>query len=185
VFDGELRVDGRRLAVHGWAGALERHRRGVHTVRRLWLHGIGFTGVERDTWLDLAVVRPRLGPATLPWEAGGALSLSGHRLPLGGPGHRVTVQEVDGGYRLLLPSRRATVEIRSVASAAACLVEDQGEAPHRVLTCPVADVQVRLERPHRAPVVLTAAGGGGFELDRGDEPARHLSQVARGDLTGP
>jgi hypothetical protein len=92
----------------------------------------------------------------------------------------VTVQEVDGGYRLRLPSRRATVEIRAAASATGCLVEDSGEAPHPVLTCPVADVQVRLERPHRAPVVLTAAGGGGFELDRGDEPARPPSQGARG-----
>src|SRR4051794_6431377 len=182
VFDGELRIDGERIGVHGWAGALEHHRAGEHAARRLWLHGTGFAGVERDTWLDLAVARPRLGPAPLPWVAGGALSLSGHRLPLGGPGHRVTVAEVDGGYRLLLPSRRATVEIHAAASAPACLVEDDG-APHPVLTCPVADVRVRVERPHRAPVVLTAVGGGGFELDRGADQAPFPSQRARGART--
>jgi hypothetical protein len=182
VFDGELRIDGERIGVHGWAGAVEHHRAGEHAARRLWLHGSGFTGVERDTWLDLAVARPRLGPAALPWVAGGALSMSGHRLPLGGPGHRVTVAEVDGGYRLLLPSRRSTVEIHAAATTPGCLVEDDG-APHPVLTCPVADVRVRVERPHRAPVVLTAVGGGGFELDRGADQVPPLSQRVRGART--
>lgn len=182
VFDGELRIDGELIGVAGWAGALEHHRAGERAARRLWLHGTGFAGVERDTWLDLAVARPRLGPAALPWVAGGALSLSGHRLALGGPGHRVTVAEVDGGYRLLLPSRRATVEIHAAASARACLVEDDG-APHPVLTCPVADVRVRVERPHRAPVVLTAVGGGGFELDRGADRSPFPSQRTRGART--
>ena len=101
-FSGTVEADGRRLELDGWPGMVGHNWGAQHAERWIWLHGIGFDGAP-DAWLDLAAGRVRIGPATTPWVANGALHVDGRRHVLGGLRER---PEVDARPARRRPRRR-------------------------------------------------------------------------------
>jgi hypothetical protein len=167
VFDGRLEIDGERIEMHGWPGMVGHNWGEQHAERWIWLHGLGFAGRGPDTWLDVAVGRIRLGPATTPWLANGALALDGERYALGGLARHVALAETEDSCVLRLPGQGATV-IASVSAPADAFAEwdyaDPDGGRHRVVNCSVADLAIRVERPGRDVLELAAPGRAAYEL---------------------
>jgi hypothetical protein len=167
VFDGTLEVNGETVDVAGWPGMIGHNWGEEHAERWIWLHGLGFADRGADTWIDVALGRVRLGPVTTPWIANGAVSLDGQRFPLGGLGRRVAVAETEDSCVLRLPGQGATVTL-SVSAPAEAFAHWDYAGPsggvHHVVNCSVADLTVRVERPGRDVVELSAPGRAAYEL---------------------
>ena len=167
TFDGLLEVDGEEVPVEGWLGMTGHNWGEQHAQRWVWLHGVGFEGAGPDTWLDVAIAQVRVGSATTPWIANGALSLEGHRLRLGGPGRRVRVVRTPTGGELRLPGPGVRVSV-SVSAPSSAFAEWDYPNPdghvHRVVNCSVADLSLRVTRRRRPPVALVAPGRGAYEF---------------------
>ncbi len=168
-FDGVLRVDGEEIPVAGWPGMVGHNWGEEHAARWIWLHGLRFDAAGPDTWLDVAIGRVRLGPVTTPWIANGALSLDGERLALGGLGRRSAVTATESSCVARLPGRGVTVTASISAPPAAFARWDYAGpagSTSDVVNCSVADLTVRVERPGRETVELTAPGRAVYELGR-------------------
>lgn len=167
VFDGTLAIDGETIEVAGWPGMIGHNWGEQHAERWIWLHGLGLGGRGADTWLDVAIGRVRLGPVTTPWVANGALSLDGERFVLGGLGRRVAVAETEDSCVLRLPGRGVTVTVAVSAPAEAFAHWDYANPDggvHDVANCSVADLAIRIERPGKDVVELSAPGRAVYEL---------------------
>jgi hypothetical protein len=167
VFDGTLEVDDETIEVAGWPGMVGHNWGEQHAERWIWLHGLGFAGRGADTWLDVALGRVRLGPVTTPWVANGALSLDGERFVLGGLRSRVAVAETEDSCVVRIPGKGATVTASGSAPADAFAHWDYsnpGGGAHDVVNCSVADLAIRVERPGRDVIELTAPNRAVYEL---------------------
>ena len=169
VLDGTLEIDGETVDVAGWPGMVGHNWGEQHAEQWIWLHGLGFTDRGVDTWLDLAIGRIRIGPVTTPWVANGVLSLDGERIRLGGVGRRTAVTATDDRCVVRVPGAGATVTASVAAPPEAFVRWDYANpdgSMHRVVNCSVADLDLRVERHHRTPVDLIAAGRAAYELGR-------------------
>ena len=170
LFDGEVEIDGQTVEIAGWTGMVGHNWGEQHAEQWIWLSGLGFAGTWRDTWLDVAVGRVRLGPVTTPWVANGAISLAGHRYALGGLGRGVRVAAADDRCSLVIPGPRRTVVGATVSAPRTAFVEWDYANPdgdtHRVLNCSVADLAVSVDRPGTQTVELLADGSAAYELGR-------------------
>jgi hypothetical protein len=97
TFAGHVDAPGGRLDLTDWRGMIG-HNWGVdHADRWIWLHVTGLGERDPDGWIDIVLVRVRVGPFLSPWIPAGALSLDGERRRVGaGPtarGLRVEVGE--------------------------------------------------------------------------------------------
>jgi hypothetical protein len=175
VVDGWLELDGEHIRVDGWPGMVGHNWGEEHAAAWIWLHAVGFAGAPPGTWIDLAMARIRIGRMTTPWSAFGALGLDGRRVPLGAPGHRVTVAESATGCRVRLRGRSSTITVTASAPAAAFVAWDYPNPsgpPRDVVNCSVADVVLRTERPGATPDELTARARGVYERGRERPPRR-------------
>lgn len=169
VFDGSVVVGGRSIDVSGWTGMVGHNWGEQHAEQWIWLSGLDFAGAGRDTWLDVAIGRVKVGPVTTPWIANGALSLHGLRLPLGGLGRRVAVTAADDRCSLRIPSAKGMVSATVSAPREAFVEWDYANpdgSVHRVRNCSVADLVMSLERPSQEAVELIADGRAAYELGR-------------------
>jgi hypothetical protein len=173
---GRLVIDGRVLEVVGWRATVGHNWGAEHAERWVWLHAAGFED-EPDAWLELTLARVRVGGATLPWVANGALSLGGERLRLGGLGHvaGVRVAALPGRLEAIVPG--SGVEIRLAVQAdlgqvAAFRYAGVGADPvageREVLHAGIAEVRLGVRRPGRTAAELYAPSGGGYELGGSD-----------------
>jgi hypothetical protein len=168
VFAGWIEAAGRRTEVAGWRGMVGHNWGAEHAERWVWLHGIAFEEAP-GAWLDVALGRVRVGPATSPWVANGALALDGRRHRLGGI-RRVRSTIVDarpGSLEAVLPGAGATVRVAVTApleQTVAFVYADPGGGEHHALNCSIAEVRLRVERPGRPPLELATAHGGAYEL---------------------
>jgi hypothetical protein len=80
VFEGSLEIGGTSVDLAGWRGMVGHNWGADHADRWIWLHVPGLAPRDPTGWLDLVLVRVRLGPALSPWLAAGALTLDGSRL---------------------------------------------------------------------------------------------------------
>ena len=129
-FSGRLSVDGREIPVDGWRGMAGHNWGAQHAERWIWLHGITADG----DWLDAAIGRVKLGPATTPWVGNGALSIAGDRYAL----RRAKVTEAPGPLHVrAVRERRAGARQRVGAAGALRGLGLRGSgrvrAPHREL----------------------------------------------------
>jgi len=166
-FDGRLTVDGREITADNWRGMVGHNWGTQHAERWIWLHGLGFDGAAKGTWIDAAVGRLKLGPATTPWIGNGALSLDGERHPLGGPGRRTKVSESPTHCRFTLPGKGLTV--RGTAEAerkdfVGWIYADPDGSEHNTVNCSAADMVLTVERNGEAPLELQVTGGAAYEL---------------------
>jgi hypothetical protein len=154
---GTVEADGRRLEPDGWPGMIGHNWGARHAERWVWLHGVGFAGAP-GTWLDLAIARVRIGRATTPWIANGALALDGRRRALGGPGRRAEVRARPGEATVVVGE--LCVEVGAPAGqTVAWVYADPPGGEHHVLNCSIA--QMRITLGNRA---LGTAHGGVYEL---------------------
>jgi hypothetical protein len=166
-FDGRLAIDGREVEVDGWRGMIGHNWGAQHAERWIWLHGLGFEGEGEATWLDAAIGRIKLGPLTTPWIGNGALSLDGERIPLGGPGRKVRIDERPDRCNFVIPGKG--VEVRGTVSAprerfVGWVYADPDGSEHHTVNCSIADMELDVEREGSPPTRLSLAGGAAYEL---------------------
>jgi hypothetical protein len=163
-FDGSLSVDGRVVSVAGWHGMVGHNWGAAHAERWIWLHGIGASG----DWLDAAIGRVRLGPATTPWIANGAVCLGGARHAVGGLGRRVAVTEAPDRCEFAFPGAGGLRVRGSVAAPRKDVVgwvyADPDGSEHHTTNCSIADMQVTVERRGAASAEIVVDGGAAYEL---------------------
>lgn len=137
--------DGRGVAIEGWPGMVGHNWGSEHAERWLWLHAGGLGGDGRG-WLDLVIVRVRLGPLLTPWIAGGVVMLDGTRRPPA-PGRRVRVAATGGRTRVLMTLAGGDrLELEIDAPPAATVTWDYASpraGTRTVRHCTVADATVR------------------------------------------
>ena len=165
TFDGRLEAAGERIDVAGWRGMAGHNWGAEHAASWIWLHGVAFSGDEA-AWLDLSIGRVRIGPVLTPWVANGAVETGGERYRLGGP-RSARVEASPAGCRVVLKGARVEALARPGHSVA-WPYADPGGGEHHSLNCSIAELSVRLERPGRAPVELSTAHGGAYELGTTD-----------------
>lgn len=163
-FSGRLTVDGREISVDGWRGMAGHNWGAQHAERWIWLHGI----TPEGDWLDAAIGRVKLGPATTPWIANGVLSLAGDRHALGGPGRRVRVEESPDHCTFLLAGRGG-LEVRGTVSAprerfVGWVYADPDGSEHHTVNCSIADMRLSVRRHGGAASELVVPAGAAYEL---------------------
>ena len=132
-----------------------------HAERWIWLHAAGFA--EHRRWLDVALGRIKLGPATTPWVASGALLMEGSSIRLGGPGRarQTEVDEAPDRCELALPGgglpRRAQCR-PPPEDFVGWVYADPDGSEHNTINCSVADLALPSRGPARAGDLRVAAG---------------------------
>jgi hypothetical protein len=168
-FEGRVEVDGERIDVDGWPGMVGHNWGREHAERWIWLHGASFEGHGGTTWLDAALGRIHLGPATTPWIGNGMLSLDGVRHRLGGieRTRATVVRESPHRCEFVLPGRGLAVE--GVAEAppeemVGWVYADPDGGEHHTVNCSVASMRLQVRREGEALVTLATASGCAYEL---------------------
>ena len=156
-FSGAVQADGRRLELDGWPGMVGHNWGAQHAERWIWLHGVGFDGAP-DAWLDVAAGRVRIGPATTPWVANGALHLDGRRHVLGGLRERPEVDARPGAATLRIGGVRIRVTAPREQTVAWVYADPPG-GEHHSLNCSIAALEVTV-----GDRTLATARGGVYEL---------------------
>jgi hypothetical protein len=172
IASGRVVLDGRVLEVVGWRATAGHNWGAEHADRWVWLHAAGFED-EPEAWLELTLARVRIGGATTPWIANGALSLRRDRLRLGGLGHvsGVRVVAAPGRLEAIVPGERADIRVAVHADLdeiAAFRYAGVGADPlageREVLHAGLAEVHLNVRRPGRTAMELATAAGGAYEL---------------------
>ena len=154
---GVVEADGRRLELDGWPGMIGHNWGAQHAERWLWLHGIAFDGAP-DAWLDVAVGRVRIGPATTPWLANGALHA---RRPPPGARRRARAgrpRRAPGRGDVLLGDVRIHVSA-ALEQTIAWVYADPPGGEHHSANCSIAALEVEFGGRR-----LQTAHGGVYEL---------------------
>jgi hypothetical protein len=154
---GTVEADGRRLELDGWPGMVGHNWGAQHAERWVWLHGIAFEDAP-DAWLDLAAGRVRIGPASTPWIANGALCLDGRRRILGGLRERAEVDARPGEATLVLDDVRIRVTAPREQTVAWVYADPPG-GEHHALNCSIAGLELSA-----AGRTVTTTHGGAYEL---------------------
>jgi hypothetical protein len=172
VASGRLVFDGRALDVVGWRATAGHNWGAEHAHRWVWLHAASFED-EPEAWLEVTLARVRIGRATTPWIANGALSLRRERLRLGGLGHiaGVRVAASPGRLEAIVPGERADVRVavhadldQIAAFRYAGVGADPVAGEREVLHAGLAEVRLNVRRRNRPTLELATAAGGAYEL---------------------
>jgi hypothetical protein len=151
---------GEPVELRGWEGMIGHNWGSEHAEHWSWLHAGGL-GPDRSGWLDLVLVRIRLGPLLTPWIAAGALHVDGRTLATARRG-RVRRELAGERTAVHVPmSGGATLELTVSNPAGATVTWDYASpsgAGRVVRNCLVADASLRLH---------TRAGERAFELAAG------------------
>jgi hypothetical protein len=150
---GTVEAGGRRLELDGWPGMIGHNWGSRHAERWLWLHGIGFRGAP-DAWLDVAIGRVRIGRATTPWIANGALHVDGRRHVLGGLRAAAEVDARPGAATVTLGDVRIDAAA-PLEQTIAWVYADPPGGEHHSLNCSIAELEVE----HGGRRLVTAHGG--------------------------
>ena len=146
---GTLVLDGSEVAIDGWEAMVGHNWGSEHAHQWCWMHA-GALGDDGRGWLDLALVRIRVGPVLTPWIASGAIDIDGRRYapaPLRRAvceraGERTTVRvALSGGVG-------ATVELTAPRAHTVTWDYASPRGPGRVVdNCCVADARIALQPP--------------------------------------
>lgn len=157
------------LDLDGWTGVVSHNWGTEHAERWIYLHCGHFDGRDEHTWLELVIGRIKLGPATTPWVANGALQLDGERHRVGGPqrARATKVDEHPTGARFVVTGDGVRVEgelsaprERFVAWRYASPDMDERHSVHSSL----ADLRIHVRRAGKPDVELVAPAGATYEL---------------------
>ena len=153
----------------GWTGVVSHNWGTEHAERWIYLHCCHFAGHDEHTWLELVTGRIKLGPVTTPWIANGALQLDGTRHRLGGPqrARATKVEEHPTAARFVIPGDGVRIE-GELSAPSEHFVAWRYASPdmderHSVHSS-IADLRLRVTRPGRGDVELTARAAATYEL---------------------
>lgn len=158
-FSGSVTFGDRTVAVEGWPGMLGHNWGTEHAERWIWLHAID--GSSSSSWLDVVLGRIKVGPATTPWVANGAISLEGVRYRLGGLSARgLSVNERPDGASLVLPGKDVQARLE-VSAPRARIVGWRYAHPdgseHHVANCSIADATIAVSGAREETLTITGA----------------------------
>jgi hypothetical protein len=168
LFSGHVSVGEERVELADWPGMVGHNWGAEHAERWIWMHGAGFEH-PGTAWLDVAIGRIKLGPATVPWIANGVLSVDGVRHRLGGI-ERVRsteVHETPTACEFVLPGK--AVRVRGRVSAprerfVGWVYADPDGSEHNTVNCSIATMELTLEQASRPPLELQSESGAAYEL---------------------
>lgn len=169
TLSGWVEVNGKRLELDRWPGMIGHNWGSRHAERWVWLHGVGFDGYGRDTWIDLAPGRVRIGPWTTPWVANGMISINGSRHRLGGIRAAIGSTRVEAGAgrcRFELPGRELRVSGTVSAPASdtvAWRYADPDGSEHHTLNCSLAEMTLTVTPADGQPFRLRTGTGATYE----------------------
>jgi hypothetical protein len=167
IVSGRVTFDSRRLVVAGWRATVGHNWGSEHAERWIWLHAAELAEAP-DAWLELVLARVRLGRVLTPWLGGGALSLAGERLPLGGPGRRAAVSAAPGRLHARVSGPRTRVRVSVEAppehTVAFAYANPSGGEGREALHAGACAVRLRVERRGRPALELASATGAAYEL---------------------
>lgn len=168
IFEGSLEIGDASVDLAGWRGMVGHNWGADHADRWIWLHVPGLAPRDPPGWLDMVLVRVRLGPALSPWLPAGALTLDRSRL-----GIRAT--ETLRGLRVMVERELVRIELprwsgrglalELVLPAAQTVDWDYsspGGGGRHVRNCSVASAVVRIggEAPFEVPETVAVEIGG-------------------------
>ncbi len=169
---GRVVLDGRVLEVVGWRATAGHNWGAEHAERWVWLHATGFED-EPEAWLELTLARVRIGGATTPWVANGAVSVGRERHRLGGLGRisGVRVVAAPGRLEAIVPGERTSIRVavhadldETAGFRYAGVGADPVAGEREVLHAGLAEVHLNIRRPGRPSLELATAAGGAYEL---------------------
>lgn len=168
-FDGSVVVRGREIRLDGWPGMVGHNWGTQHAERWIWLHGMGFSGADDGTWLDVVLARVKLAGRTTPWVASGAISMDGNRFLLGGAQRIRGTRVVETPERLefVLPGRGIAVSgtVRAPRDRfVGWIYADPDGSEHHTVNCSIADLDLWVSRTDERLVGLTSVGLNAYEL---------------------
>jgi hypothetical protein len=166
-FEGSVEVDGETIEVAGWPGMVGHNWGTEHAERWVWLEGTGFD--QPGTYFDAGAARIRLGRWTTPWIPAGMLMLDGEPHRLGGLGRirASRIEESPSGCEFVLPGEDVVVRGRVSGRPkdfVGWVYADPKGPEHNTVNCSIADLELTVERPGRAPHELSLTGGAAYEL---------------------
>jgi hypothetical protein len=174
ILSGRLTFDGRRVEVAGWRATVGHNWGSEHAERWVWVHAAELAEAP-DAWLELVLGRVRVGRVTTPWLGGGALSLAGERLALGGPGRRTTVSAQPGRLHARIGGRGLRLSLAVEASLAHTVAfryaDPAGGEGRDSLHAGACPIRLRVERGGKPALELASAAGAAYEL--GGRPGGH------------
>ncbi len=157
--NGTLVLDGDTVTIDGWEAMVGHNWGSEHAHQWCWTHA-GRLGEDGRGWLDLVLVRIRIGPLVTPWIASGALELDGRRY-VPAPLHRVTCERAGERTRVRVSlSGRAAVTVELTAPRGDTVTWDYASpsGPGRLVdNCSVADALIALETTGRTRSLTVAA----------------------------
>jgi hypothetical protein len=158
-------TDAAPVTLDDWQGMVGHNWGSEHAEHWSWLHA-GALGADGTGWLDLVLVRVRLGPLLSPWIASGALHLDGrtHGVARRGRVRReVTGERTDVAVALTGGTRLVLTITAPISATAGWDYASPSGAGRDVRNCSVADGSIRLSgaRGDRGP----ANAGDTRELD--------------------
>src|SRR3954470_10523421 len=167
-FDGRLEIDDETIELTGWPGMIGHNWGSEHAERWVWLEGTGFAAAAH-TSSDAGPARVRVGSRTSPWIPSGMLVLDGEPHRLGGLGaiRSARIEEQPTVCSFQLPGKDVMVHGRVSAPEkdfVGWVYADPQGPEHPTVNCPVADLELTVERPGLPPRELTLPGGGAYEL---------------------
>lgn len=165
TFAGRAAVGDAAAEFDGWPGMVGHNWGAQHAERWIWLHGVLFED-RPDAWLDLSLGRVRVGPATTPWIAAGAVSVGGRRIALGGPANRPRVSENPRRVDLVASGKGARLELAVRSAPGQVIVwryADPDGHEHHVANCSIARLDGVLHLDGEA-IPLRSPHGGAYEL---------------------
>jgi hypothetical protein len=168
LFSGQLDAAGQRWELSGWNGMIGHNWGTQHAECWVWLHGADFEDRGKDTWIDIALGRVKVGPWTTPWVANGAISIDGVRHRLGGLGGvRATKVDTAAGHcTLALPGEGLTLTGSTRAPAAdtvAWRYADPDGSEHHTLNCSISELELSVSPRQGAPIKLRTQTGATYE----------------------
>lgn len=104
TFAGSLEIAGTSVDMAGWRGMVGHNWGADHADRWIWLHVPGLGSRDPEGWLDLILVRVRVGRTLSPWLPAGALALDGAV-------RRIRATETVRGLRVVVESERVAIAL--------------------------------------------------------------------------
>jgi hypothetical protein len=174
---GWLALGTEQVALDGWEAMVGHNWGSDHADRWCWLHAARL-GDDGAGWLDLVLVRIRLGPVLTPWIAAGAVYLGDRQYAPARLGRVVCECAREETVVRLRLSPNARLALTVTAPRRSTVTWDYAGASNvgrAVDNCSVADATVRLETPagvHSSRLTGAVAIEHGRPLSPADAPGQ-------------
>ena len=168
VFEGTVEIGDETVELDSWPGMVGHNWGAEHAERWTWIQASDLGG-RRGDYLDIAAGRITIGPLTTPWIANGRIVIEGREYRLGGldKGYGTELDEAPDGATFAFPGKNINVKGRVGAPLkdfVAWVYSDPTGSERNALNCSIADLELRIERPHERHLKLEVPGAAVYEL---------------------